>query len=140
MQSAIARAYPKVGGTRKGASTACTQARILVASPSNTRRTISLAFRQRQMLLPPAARHREFDRRNMDTVAVSVLKVSRSESNGRQGSPREISNSEKQLITKLHNDVMAALRRRANVCEPVHGRSQRAICIMHDNFTVVEGF
>lgn len=30
------------------------------------------------MLPPPAARHREFDRRNMDTVAVvSVVKVSR---------------------------------------------------------------
>lgn len=29
------------------------------------------------MLLPPAARHREFDRRNMDTVVVSVVAVSR---------------------------------------------------------------
>lgn len=77
------------------------------------RRSISLAFRQRQMLPPPAARHREFDRRNMDTVAVvSVVKVSR----GVHRVKYQI--REKRLITKLHNDAM--------VDEHVHARDHGA--------------
>lgn len=55
---------------------------------------------------------------------VSVVKVS-----SRRVVPREISNSEKRLITKLHNDVMADAVQRARA------RSSNTICIMHDNFT-----